>query len=96
MSEQKVEQTPVETLVTAPVETVAVVQEVAPTPPPAPKLAAGLFQGFTLGTTLKQGPTGNVVSNMKAAPMDYVEAYKHSTKNVQVTSEELAKLDPKK
>lgn len=30
-----------------------------------PKFAGNLFNGFTLGSTLKQGPIGNVLSNTK-------------------------------
>lgn len=78
MSEQKTDQ------VTPPA---AVVVE-----PPKPKLAAGLFQPFTLGSTLEQGQSGNVMSNMKPNMMDYEKKYQGSTKNQELSAEELAKL----
>ena len=56
------------------------------------KLSSGLFSGFTLGATLKQGPTGNVMTGIKASPMDYEKTYKESTKNVQLSAQELQKI----
>lgn len=42
----------------------------------------GLFgQEFSLGATLQQGPTGNVMANMKPSPTDYNKQYDNSTKN---------------
>ncbi len=70
-------------------------QEAAPAAPEK-KLAAGLFQGFTLGSTLEQGPVGNVMSNVKKPMMDYEQTYKQSSKNQQLSAEELSKLAPKK
>lgn len=80
-------------------ETPAAAPEAAATPTPEPvkadpKLANGLFQGFTLGSTLKQGPTGNVMSNMKAPLMDYEKKYQQSTKNIQMTPKELSEIKP--
>lgn len=63
---------------------------------PAPKLAPGLFNGFTLGSTLVQGPRGNVMSNMKKPLMDYEQKYQNSTKNQKMTAEELEQLKNKK
>ena len=60
----------------------------------APKLANGLFQGFTLGATLKQGPTGNIMTNMKKPMMDYQKQYEGSTKNQKLTGEQLAQIKP--
>ena len=77
----------------------AVAAPVAESPkaePAAPKLSAGLFQGFTLGSTLKPGAVGNVMSNMKKPMMDYEKQFANSTKNQKMTSEELQKLSQKK
>lgn len=63
---------------------------------PAPKLAPGLFGNFTLGSTLAQGPRGNIMTNMKPAKMDYEKQYQGSTKNQKLTSEELKQLNNKK
>lgn len=46
------------------------------------KFAEGLFQPVALGSTLRQGSTGNVMSNIKKPAMDYQEAYKNSIKQV--------------
>lgn len=64
--------------------------------PATPKLAAGLFQPFTLGSTLEQASHGNVMSNTKKNMMDYEKQYQGSTKNQQLSPEELAKLEVKK
>jgi len=54
-----------------------------------PIFADGLFGGeFSLGATLKQGPTGNVMTNMKPQMFDYEEKYKNSTKNQKMTSKD--------
>ena len=64
---------------------------------PKPKLAAGFFKDFTLGSHLEQGAKGNVMTNMKKPPMDYEKAYQQSTKNQQMTAEQLQEsLKPKK
>lgn len=63
---------------------------------PAPKLANGLFQSFTLGSTLKPGVVGNVMDNMKKPAMDYEKQYQNSTKNQKLSAEELQKLSSKK
>ena len=79
MSEQKIE-TPNQAAAPA-----------APAEAPAPKLAAGLFQPFKLGSTLEQAAHGNVMHNTKPNMMDYVkQAGNH--KNQSVPAEELAKL----
>lgn len=65
------------------------------TPLPAetkPALAAGLFKPFTLGSTLEQGPVGNVIRDVKRSPMDYERTYQNSTKNQTIAPEDLAKL----
>lgn len=67
-----------------------------PAAAPAPKLAPGLFQGFTLGSTLIQGPRGNVMTNVKAPAMDYQKQYEGSTKNQKLTSTDLKNLQNKK
>lgn len=64
----------------------------APAAPAQPKLAPGLFQPFRLGSTLAQGPTGNVVNDMKCSPMDYEKQYQGSTKNQSLSAEELEKI----
>jgi len=63
---------------------------------PAPKLQAGLFGSFTLGSTLKQVETGNVMSNTKKPMMNYEQAYQESTKNQVLTAEQLKELTTKK
>lgn len=64
---------------------------VTPTEAPAPKLAAGLFQTFTLGSTLEQAAHGNVMNNVKPNMMDYVkQAGNH--KNQSLDAETLEKL----
>lgn len=63
---------------------------------PKPKLAPGLFQGFTLGSTLKQGPTGNAMANVKQSPMDYEQRVKDSSKNQSLSAEQLEQLKSKK
>lgn len=68
----------------------------APVEPAQPKLAAGLFQPFKLGSTLAQGPVGNHMENMKRSPMDYEKQYQGSTKNQVVEPAELAKIDGSK
>lgn len=69
----------------------------APAPEtPKPKLAPGLFQGFTLGSSLTQGPTGNAIANVKPSPMDYEKRVKESSKNQTLTSEQLEQLKSKK
>lgn len=60
----------------------------------SPKLASGLFQGFTLGSTLKQAPTGNIMTNMKKPMMDYEKQYQNSSKNQKLSSEQLAQIKP--
>lgn len=66
----------------------------AVTPPeaPAPKLAAGLFKPFTLGSTLDQASHGNVMSNLKPNMMDYEKQYQGATKNQSVSPEDLQKI----
>lgn len=59
---------------------------------PKPKLADGLFTGFTLGSILTQGPTGNSMSNLKKPMMDYEKTYEGATKNQSLTEEELKAL----
>lgn len=68
----------------------------APAEAPAPKLQAGLFSEFSLGSTLKQGPTGNVMSNMRKPASDYEQTYQQSTKNVKYTEEQMKELASKK
>lgn len=46
---------------------------------------------FQLGATLQQGPTGNIFTNFKQSPVDYVEAAKPKGV-VTMTEEELKKL----
>lgn len=48
------------------------------------KFADDLFQPVALGSTLRQGSTGNVMSNVKKPSMDYQEVYKNSIKQVTV------------
>lgn len=62
---------------------------------PKPKLAPGLFQNFTLGSTLDQGPTGNVMANVKQSPIDYEKRAKES-KNESLTAEQLEQMKSKK
>lgn len=69
--------------------------EPAKAPEPQVKLKPGLFQGFSLGSTFKQGPQGNVMTNVKPNPMDYEKAYKESTKNVKMSEEQLKNLNKK-
>lgn len=64
------------------------------TPAPQPKLAQGLFGGFALGASLKQGPNGNVMTNMKKPMMDYNKVYAGSTKNQKMTADELKAINP--
>lgn len=67
---------------------------VTPAEAPAPKLAAGLFRTFTLGSTLEQAPHGNTMNNMKPNMMDYVNrAGNH--KNQSLDPETLAKIGAK-
>jgi len=67
----------------------------APTAPTEqPKLAPGMFQGFALGATLRQSPTGNVMTNMKKPMMDYEKTYQNSTKNQRLTPEQLTQVKP--
>lgn len=63
----------------------------APVEAPAPKLAAGLFQTFTLGSTLEQVPHGNTMKNMKPNMMDYVKRADNH-KNEALDPETLAKI----
>lgn len=70
--------------------------ETAAAEAPKPKLADGLFRTFTLGSTLDQTANGNVMTNMKPNMMDYEKQYKGSTKNQEMTAEELEKLEVKK
>ena len=72
----------------APESTPVATEAAAPQAEAQPKLSAGLFQGFTLGATLKQGPTGNVMSNMKKPIMDYEKTYKQSMRNEQLSPEQ--------
>jgi len=87
MNEQKTEQTPAteQKVETAP----------APAPEPKVKLAAGLFKPFTLGSSLKQSQTGNVITNVKVST-DYEKIMQENSKNQQLTSEQLEKLSQKK
>lgn len=66
------------------------------------KFDDSLFKPFTLGSTLEQSPTGNVMSNTKPTN-DYEQAYQNSTKNEKVSfekskdgSKDLAKNKDKK
>lgn len=59
------------------------------------KIAANLFKPFVLGATLRQGPNGNVIQNIKPSKFDYETQYKNSTKNIKISAEELAKLSTK-
>lgn len=68
-------------------------QVAAPVEAPAPKLGAGLFKPFTLGSTLEQAAHGNVMSNMKPNMMDYEKQYQGSTKNQSLSPEDLKKLE---
>ena len=69
----------------------AAAEEVEAEPAPAePKFANGLFKPFSLGSTLEQSPSGNVMSNMKQAKMDYVERAKNH-KNTTLTDKDFSK-----
>lgn len=61
----------------------------------AAKFADGLFAPFRLGSSLEQGPDGNVMSNFKKPAMNYVEAAKN-TKNQVLTAADLDALKNKK
>lgn len=66
------------------------------TPPVAtetPKLADGLFKPYTLGSILTPGAVGNVMSNVKPNMMDYEKQYQGSTKNQEISAEELSRID---
>lgn len=63
---------------------------------PKVKLAPGLFSEFTLGSSLKQAPTGNIITNLKANALNYEQVYKDSTKNVQMTAEDFKNGEVKK
>jgi len=53
----------------------------------------GLFgRDFTLGTTLQQGPVGNVVTNVKPSKMDYNKQYENSTRNETFVRDENGQL----
>lgn len=67
----------------------------AEAPKAEPKFRGDLFKPFTLGATLRPGPTGNIMSNMKKPNMDYVAVEKQSTRNVKMTAEDLQKLKTK-
>jgi len=60
-----------------------------------PKLADGLFKPYTLGSTLSQGATGNVMTNVRPNMMDYEKQYQSSTKNESLSAEELEKIGQK-
>ena len=60
---------------------------------PEPKFAGNLFKEYSLGATLKQGPTGNVMSNMKPSQVDYVQQAKDAIKNEVVSPDEFNKED---
>lgn len=59
------------------------------------KFAEGLFKPYTLGSTLEQGPSGNVMANFKKPAMDYVEAAKNKANQV-MTAEDIKNLANKK
>ena len=61
----------------------------APAAEPKRQLAPGLFQGFTLGSTLEQDVVGNKISNLKKPAMDYEKTYQNSTRNQQMTGEQI-------
>lgn len=54
------------------------------------KFADGMFKPFTLGSTLEQAPTGNVMANMKPSKSDYVKDYEGSTKNEKLTDKDFS------
>lgn len=55
--------------------------------PIAPKFSENLFKPYSLGSTLKQGPVGNVMTNVKPSKLDYEKTYNESFKNIRVTKE---------
>lgn len=57
----------------------------------APKFAQGIFQEFSLGSTLVQTPYGTVLTNVKPSQMDYREAAL-KTANTSMTAEQLQEL----
>lgn len=63
---------------------------------PEVKFADNLFKPFSLGSTLKQGASGNVMTNVKKPALNYEAEYKRSIKNIKLTAEEIAKLHEKK
>lgn len=70
----------------------------APAPEAKPAFNGNLFRQFTLGATLRQDPSGagNIMTGVKSSQMDYVAKQKAIIRNVKMSSEELAKLTPKK
>ena len=76
----------------APIEAAAVTPPAAPAEPPKLQLAAGLFKDYTLGSRLAPGTSGNVMTNLKASPMDYQKKYEGSTRNQPMTAEQLAQV----
>lgn len=92
--ENKVEETQVSNLESKESPEVTVV--VAEAPPPAPKLAPGLFNNYSLGSILVQGASGNVIANVKASPMDYQKQLENSSKNQKMTAEQLKEMQNKK
>ncbi len=73
------------------VEEVAAADESSEEPAAEPKFASDLFKPFSLGTTIRQTPEGNVMDHMAKPSADYVEDYKNSTKNIKMTSEDFDK-----
>lgn len=59
----------------------------------APEVAE-VSQPYSLGATLVQTPDGNIFSNFKPSPIDYVEAAKPKG-IITMSAEELQNLDPK-
>jgi hypothetical protein len=99
MSEQKTETTETKTTETTTETTQAVApateasSEPAPQAEPQVRVKEGLFKPFTLGSTLSQGPTGNVMANVKKPIMDYEKTYQQSIRNVQMTDKDFQKKD---
>ena len=55
------------------------------------KFDNNLFKPFTLGSTLKKEPHGNVMENVKKPSMDYDKVYKDSIRNQKLTKDDFEK-----
>ena len=55
------------------------------------KFDDSLFKPYTLGSTLKKEPHGNVMQNVKKPAMDYDKVYKDTIRNQKLTKDDFEK-----